>query len=147
MTTRAINYLNTLSHVDAAIASGASLLPICPADDVAANEVVEGLSAHAFETIRGIICVRLSPGDRVYELSARPRVISKLKLRRALRSAGLEDAFEAALDANPITRRDWDDVVEIHADDPILVEQLPQFAAALGITDSQIEALLTEASV
>lgn len=147
MTTRAQNYLNTLSHRSAAIAAGASLLCICPVNDEAAAEVLDGLSGEPVETIDGLLYVRIAEGSTVYDPARPTRVVSKLKLRRALRDAGLEEAFEAALDADPITRRDWDDAVEIHASDPILVEKLPLFAAALGITDAQIEALLTEAAV
>ena len=147
MTQRAENYLNALSQIDAATASGASLLYICPADDIAASEAIAGLAGHSVETIDGSVYVRVASGGTVYRPpTLAPRVVSKLKLRRALRDAGLEESFEAALDADTITRRDWDDAVEIHANDPILVEKLPRFAAALGITDAQIEALLTEAA-
>ncbi|WP_127078329.1 hypothetical protein [Rhodomicrobium lacus] len=54
-----------------------------------------------------------------------PSSVSPLQLVRALRQAGTEDAFWAALDANPIAKRDFGLAREIHRDDPLV--------AAMGV--------------
>jgi hypothetical protein len=73
--------------------------------------------------------------------------ISKLRLRRALRSRGLEEYFNAALEGNPTVRADWDDAVELYSDDPMMSTTIPAFAAALGLTQADVDALLAEAKV
>ena len=70
------------------------------------------------------------------------REISKLTLRRRLREMGKEATFDAALDANPEARRDWDDAVSIRTDDPMFTTQAPAFKSALGLTDAQFSALI-----
>lgn len=69
--------------------------------------------------------------------------ISKLKLRRNLRAAGVEaqyDLFIAALP--PTVKADFDDSTVLKSDDPDLVAALPQFAAILGKTEDELKAIL-----
>ena len=73
--------------------------------------------------------------------------VSKLNLRRALRALALEDAFDAALAANPAWARDWADATELRSDDPMLVAALPALAQAAGMTPEQATALLASAQI
>lgn len=73
--------------------------------------------------------------------------ISKLRLRRGLRAAGLEAAFDAALAGNAEWAADWADATELSSDDPILLAALPALAAAAGLTVEQAQALLKSAAL
>jgi hypothetical protein len=75
--------------------------------------------------------------------------ISKLKLTRALRavSPALEDAFYAALEANPQWSRDWLASSVLESDDPMLLAALPALAAVAGLTVEQARGLLESAAV
>lgn len=73
---------------------------------------------------------------------APPREISKLTLRRRIRSLGKEAAFDAALDAVPNARADWDDAQVLRTDDPLFTTQAAAFKAALALSDEQFSALL-----
>lgn len=70
------------------------------------------------------------------------RRISKLKLRRALRDAGLESLLDGFLANNPTAAADWNDSQLLMVADPLLAESLPLFAAAAGMTIEQISDLL-----
>jgi hypothetical protein len=73
--------------------------------------------------------------------------ISKLRLRRALRAAGLETAFDAALAGNPQWSEDWADATELRSDDPMLLAALPALAAGAGMTVEKAQVLLESAAV
>jgi hypothetical protein len=150
MTTRAINYLRELDKASLAIAAGASLLYVCPADDEAAGECALGIAAEGLSSVDrdGALFARVAPGDAIYTPPVESVAVtySKLKLRRSLRAVGLESQFEAALDAFPQMRADWTDAVELHSTDPLLTAAMPLFAAALGVPQSAIDALLAEAA-
>ena len=83
------------------------------------------------------------------ELPEKPEIIhmSKLKIRRALRTRGLEGFFDDALSVNPQAQKDWNEAVEIQSDDPLVINLIPQFAAALGVTKEQLNELLNEAKI
>jgi hypothetical protein len=71
-----------------------------------------------------------------------PRDVSKLTLRRRIRALGKEAQFDAALDAMPNARADWDDAQNLRTDDPLFTTYAPQFKTALDLTDAQFDALL-----
>lgn len=71
-----------------------------------------------------------------------PRELSKLTLRRRIRALGKEAALDAALDAVPNARADWDDAQALRTDDPLFTTQAPAFKSALSLTDEQFTALL-----
>ncbi len=75
------------------------------------------------------------------EVDPAPFRIEKLALRTALRKAGLEDAFEAALAASPEDKRDYHDAQYIMSDD----ERIANFVAAIGLKPEQAAALLESA--
>lgn len=69
-------------------------------------------------------------------------VFSKLAIRRAMRSLGIEGKLNALLDASDTFRADWTDAQEIDLADPVLTAAL----ATGGITDeeiAQIKSLIT----
>jgi hypothetical protein len=68
--------------------------------------------------------------------------VSKLTLRRRIRALGKEALFDAALDAMPNARADWDDAQSLRTDDPLFTTYAPQFKQALDLTDAQFAALL-----
>jgi hypothetical protein len=68
--------------------------------------------------------------------------LSKLVIRRRLRKAGLEAAFDAALAANPQAAKDWSDAQLISTDDPVVKQMLPAMQQALGLSDAQIASLI-----
>lgn len=70
------------------------------------------------------------------------RELSKLTLRRRIRALGKEALFDAALDAIPHARADWDDAMSLRTDDPLFTTSAANFKAALGLTDAQFDALL-----
>ncbi|HEV7255053.1 MAG TPA: hypothetical protein VGN97_18360 [Mesorhizobium sp.] len=74
MSTRADNFLNELQNAGAAIAAGASLLPVCLADDEAADDVAAGIMAAGYEavTLNGHLYARLAPGDAVAVFTPAP---------------------------------------------------------------------------
>lgn len=71
-----------------------------------------------------------------------PIAVSKLKLRRALRKAGLGAWLNALLKSNPEYAEDWQDASVLMTDDPLLVAVLPAAKAQAGLTDAQIPELL-----
>ena len=62
-------------------------------------------------------------------------VFSKLAVRRAMRSLGIEAKLDALLNASDTFRADWSDAQEIDLADPVLASAL----AMGGITDEEIE--------
>lgn len=76
------------------------------------------------------------------EPPAVPVAISPLQARRALLAAGLLDDVEAALAEAPReTQLAWEYAVELRRDDPMLIA----VAAALGLTEEQVDALFLAA--
>ncbi len=75
------------------------------------------------------------------EVDPGPFRIEKLALRTALRKAGLEDAFEAALASNPEDQRDYHDAQYILSDD----DRIAKFVVAIGLSSEQASALLDSA--
>jgi len=61
-------------------------------------------------------------------------VFSKLAIRRAMRSLGIEAKLDALLNASDTFRADWTDAQEIDLADPVLTSAL----STGGITDSDI---------
>ena len=74
--------------------------------------------------------------------AAPPLRLSKLKVRRALRSLEMEHLLDAFLAGDPQAAADWDDSQVILTDDPLLVAALPAFASATGMAETRIRALL-----
>lgn len=70
------------------------------------------------------------------------REISKLTIRRRLRALGKEAAFDAALDAIPHARTDWDDAQTVSTGDPMFTIYADSLRAAVGLTPEQFDALL-----
>jgi hypothetical protein len=68
--------------------------------------------------------------------------LSKLVIRRRLRKAGLEAAFDAALAASPQALKDWTDAQAINTKDPLLKQMLPAMQQALGLSDAEIASLI-----
>lgn len=67
-----------------------------------------------------------------------PASVSRLQLVRALRAAGLKQAFDAALAGAPAeTQEDWSLAVEIRRDDPLV----DTFAAALVVPVGEVDGL------
>ena len=67
-----------------------------------------------------------------------PRTIfTKLEIRRAMRSLGIEGKLNALLEGSPTFAADWQDAQEINLEDPVLIEAL----AAGSITQEEIEAI------
>ena len=64
-------------------------------------------------------------------------VFSKLAVRRAMRSLGIEGKLDALLNASDTFRADWSDAQEIDLADPVLSSAL----ATGGITDEEIESI------
>ena len=64
-------------------------------------------------------------------------VFSKLAVRRAMRSLGIEAKLDALLNASATFRADWSDAQEIDLADPVLASAL----AMGGITDEEIESI------
>ena len=73
--------------------------------------------------------------------------MSKLGLRRALRSRGLEEALDGFLAASPQALHDWQDSQVIRLDDPLMAQMLPGFRQVAGLTDEDLRALVAEARV
>jgi hypothetical protein len=149
MTTRAQNYLNTLGQVDAAKAAGASLLHICPIDDVAAIEVRAALAdaTLATEEIAGGLYVRLSPGDTVYSPVAPVIEVTPRQLRLALLTSGITPAAVAGVIGQlPEPQRtaaliEWEYATVMRRDHPLI----GSLAGALGKTNADIDALFAAA--
>lgn len=73
--------------------------------------------------------------------------VSRRQARRALRAAGLLDDVEAAINALPEPARsdaliDWQDATEFARNWPLLIT----LAAALGLSDAQVDALFAAAA-
>lgn len=85
--------------------------------------------------------------EQIVEVEVPAFSCSKLFIRRALRSRGIEAAFNAALDANPTIRADWDDAVELRTDDQMLSQVLPEFCAALNLSEADVQSILEEARI
>lgn len=73
--------------------------------------------------------------------------VSRRQARRALRAAGLLDDIEAAINALPEPARsdaliDWQDATEFVRNWPLLIT----LAAALGLSDAQVDALFAAAA-
>lgn len=76
-----------------------------------------------------------------------PFAISKLSLRRALRSMGLEAALNKMLASDPTVQADWDDAPHLMSDDPILQAMIPAAAQLLGIPEAQVVAILEASKI
>lgn len=77
-----------------------------------------------------------------YTLTERPpmplipqTIYTKLQIRRAMRSLGIEERLDALLASSATFAADWADAQEIDLADPVLMDAL----AAGGITDAEIE--------
>ena len=68
--------------------------------------------------------------------------LSKLVIRRRLRKAGLEAAFDAALAANPQAAKDWTDAQVVSTNDSLVKQMLPAMQQALGLSDAQIASII-----
>ena len=68
-------------------------------------------------------------------------VFSKLAIRRAMRSLGIEAKLDALLAASAVSRADWTDAQEIDLADPVLLDAL----ASGSITAEEIAAIKREA--
>ena len=90
---------------------------------------------------RGAALTRIAELGLTY-INPESHDISKLTIRRRLRAAGLEGAFDAALDANPQAKADWTDAQMINTNDPLVLAMLPQLQAALHLSDELIDGLL-----
>ena len=64
-------------------------------------------------------------------------IFTKLAIRRAMRSLGIEAKLDALLAASRTFAADWNDAQEIDLADPVLVEAL----AAGSITPEEVEAI------
>ena len=64
-------------------------------------------------------------------------VFSKLAVRRAMRSLGIEGKLDALLNASDTFRADWSDAQEIDLADPVLLQALSQG----GISAEEIESI------
>lgn len=62
-------------------------------------------------------------------------VFSKLAIRRAMRSLGIENKLDALLNASSTFKSDWTDAQEIDLADPVLLQAL----SAGGLTEKEIE--------
>jgi hypothetical protein len=81
----------------------------------------------------GTILLAADGNSATLYVAPAPYWVSKLKLRRALRAAGLELAYDAFLAANPIHQADLAAANELLSTDPLLVSAVPQLAALAGI--------------
>ena len=66
-------------------------------------------------------------------------VFSKLAIRRAMRTLGIEAKLDALLKASDTFRADWTDAQEIDFADPVLLQAL----ASGGLTEPEIEQIKT----
>jgi hypothetical protein len=74
-----------------------------------------------------------------------PFPISKPILRRKLRDMGAEPMLDAFLDSDPLIRKDWDTAPWLMSDDEMLVNGLPDAAAAIGVSMEVVQQLLEAA--
>ncbi len=72
-----------------------------------------------------------------------PRELVKITIRRRLRAMGKEAAFDAALNAIPNARADWDDAHTIRTDDPMFTTHAIALKAAVGLTDEQFTHIIS----
>ena len=72
-----------------------------------------------------------------------PYAVSKLTLRRTLRSMGAEGLLDSFLAATPEHLADWNDAQVLMSSDQFLVAAVPAFAAAAGMTEDQVWGLLS----
>jgi len=71
--------------------------------------------------------------------------LSKLEVRRWLRSRGLEAALDATLAGSAQAAADWADAQVVRLSDPLLAAALPAFREAAGLTDADIADLVAVA--
>jgi hypothetical protein len=148
MTLRAQNYLNTLSQIDAAIAAGASLLAICPADDSVAAEVIDGLGDRVIVPINGVIYVRIAEGDKIYDQASRVVSVTPRQFRLALLGIGINpDQVLGLLTALPEPTKsaaliEWEYAIGFRRDHALMA----QMGAAMGKTESDIDAIFALAA-
>lgn len=72
-----------------------------------------------------------------------PYAISKLTLRRRMRAAGFESAFDALLDSSPQAKADWNDAQLIMTNDPLVLTMLPVIQSTLSLSDAAIQSLMS----
>lgn len=76
--------------------------------------------------------------EEIYPYLPKPpaqTVFSKLAIRRAMRTLGIEAKLDALLNASDTFRADWTDAQEIDLADPVLLDAL----ASGGLTEQEIE--------
>lgn len=74
-----------------------------------------------------------------------PFGVSKLLLRRTLRSMGLESMLNGLLASDPTILADWTDAPYLLSNDQILVGMIPVAAGMLGKTEAEVMQLLEAA--
>lgn len=85
--------------------------------------------------------------ERIVEVEVPPFAISKLSLRRALRSMGLESVLNQLLASDGTIQADWDDAPHLMSDDPLLQQMVPAAAQMLGIPEENLLAILEQAKI
>jgi hypothetical protein len=85
--------------------------------------------------------------DESVEVDVEPFAISKLLLRRALRTMSLEAVLNQMLESSPTIRSDWDDAPHLMSNDPILEQMIPAAAQMLQISEQQVFQILEQAKV
>lgn len=69
-----------------------------------------------------------------------PKIFTKLAIRRACRTLGLENKLDALLESNSLFKKDWDDAQEIDLADSITSQALRTNA----FTDSEYDGIIGE---
>ena len=69
-----------------------------------------------------------------------PKIFTKLAIRRACRTLGLENKLDALLESNELFKKDWDDAQEIDLADSITSKALRTNA----FTDSEYDSIIGE---
>lgn len=85
--------------------------------------------------------------ERIVEVEVPPFAISKLSLRRALRSMGLESVLNQLLASDATIQADWDDAPHLMSDDPLLEAMIPQAARVMQISEDSLLMLLESAKI
>jgi len=112
------------------------------------SDVCPSLNAALLATITDLEA-RLAASDNSNAVpAAAPSTgISKLKVRRALRSLGYEDLLDSFLSTVPTRLADWNDANSLELNDPLLVVALPKFVAVSGLMTQQVTDMLNSCTV
>lgn len=78
--------------------------------------------------------------DGKWEVIKTPKIYTKLAIRRACRTLGLENKLDALLESNSLFKKDWDDAQEINLADSITSQALRTNA----FTDAEYDAVIEE---